>query len=234
MKKTLLVIVLAMASTFPVAAQMSYSPSVFTMGPEIRTNGLGLAASVELTENKKNSTALSFGLYTLHHAKEVKVKNEQIFNPRPYVYGKTNRAFTFHTSYNYQHKFGVANRLAPSMFTGVELGLNSAFLRPVYLIITGSETEPPSIRKYDPSVHTDQSKIMGDGGWSKGFNELSPELGLHAAIYLQMDWDQDYVLKRLKTGISADYFFRDLNIMYGNQNQLFGSLFVSYQLGKNH
>jgi hypothetical protein len=118
----------------------------------------------------------------------------------------------------------------------VEVGPSFAVLRPVYLVVLNfdePENLSPKVEPYDPVQHDNQDEILGDAGWQRGFRELSLKTGIHVSALVNIDWDQDYFRKRLQTGLSLDYFFRDLGIMYRSSNQIFGSFFIRYQIGRS-
>ncbi|MBR9861516.1 hypothetical protein GYB22_12395 [bacterium] len=208
----------------------------FTLGPMVKTNGFGLSGSGYFHQEVKTAHGFSFQISSLKHSREFRIQNQLSISPKTYFYGKLNRAFQFNPSYQFIIKEGVSGRNAASLSYGFEIGPSFAFTRPVYLIVmdlSKDEGPTPMVEQYDPAIHSNQDEILGDAGWTKGFNSMQLNTGIHIATFFNLDWNQDYFRKRLNTGISLDYYFRDLQLMHKNQNRVFGSIFITYQLGKN-
>ena len=163
-----------------------------------------------------------------------KVQNGIIPNPVPYVYGKAHRALQFNSAFFWAHETSSSNRHSPKLYIGMEAGPSFAILRPVnvyFLELDQQENPRQVLREYDQEVHNQQEYILGDGGWTKGFNDLSLRAGIHTAVFIQLDGERDFRFRGLRTGLSVDYYPQDLQILYNNDNRLFGTLFLSYQIG---
>ncbi len=206
----------------------------FSAGPYLKTNGFGLSSEFSILQEQRNQFGVHLSLSNLKHSKEVKVQNGIIPNPIPYVYGKAKRALQFNTAWAWLRETSVNSNHSPRLFTGFEVGPSIAILRPVqvyFLELDQQENPRQVLRKYDQNVHAQQEYILGDGGWTKGFSDLEINIGIHSAIYLQLDGERDFRYRGLRAGLSIDYYPKDLGILYNNDNRLFGSLFLSYQFG---
>lgn len=234
MKKSLLVI-LALLVCSTIQAQHREGTD-FTIGPFVKTNGYGIGSSAILKKSETLDHGLSLQISTLKHSRETRVQNDMIISPKTYFFGKQYRAFQVNPSYQILLKEGVSGRNAASLKYGLEIGPSFAFLRPVYLVVMDfdqNENLRPIVEPYDPIKHDNQEEILGDAGWERGFSELSMKAGIHIGAFLNMGWDQNHFRKRLQTGLAMDMYFQDLGIIYKNKNQVFGSIFITYQIGKN-
>ncbi|MFY0644025.1 MAG: hypothetical protein JXR19_06125 [Bacteroidia bacterium] len=214
-------------------AQSPYSGSQFSIGPYLKTNGAGISAEYRLQTKSNTSHSLSFGLTNLKHMKEAKIRNSLMPNPLPYVYGKAFRATQLNAAFQLNRTFG-SNIASPRLSLAVELGPSFAFLRPVqvyFLELDPHENPRQTIRSYNQEVHGQQEFIIGDAGWNRGFSQTTLKLGIHSAIYLQLDSERDFRTRGIKAGISLDYYPNDLQMLFENENKVFSSLFLVYQLG---
>ena len=214
-------------------AQSPYGGSQFSIGPMLKTNGAGIAAQYCFKNNVASSHGISFSLSNLKHMKEAKIKNELMPNPLPYVYGKAKRASQLNIAYQWNKSIGASIN-SPSLSLGAELGPSIAFLRPVevyFLELDPQENPRQVIKSYDQNVHSQQEFIIGDAGWNRAFAQTSIKLGLHTALFLQLNSERDFRTRSLKAGISLDYYPSDLEMLFDNENKVFSSLFLVYQLG---
>lgn len=203
----------------------------FSFGPTIANSGLGISLGAKL-KNHAN-TYIGIDIRDLHHSKEAKVYNPNFTNPRTYVYGKQNSAFLSSASFSLYKNLGEPSDLAPTLKLGISAGPTIAFLKPYYVYIQefDNNSRAPILGIQNPENTNQQNNILGAAGWNTGLDKLHQNFGFHADVNLLVEWDKKYRLGRLKTGIRFDYFPKDLNILYQNNNQLFTSFFTSYQVG---
>jgi hypothetical protein len=217
-------------------AQSLQNKKTFNIGPQLKTNGFGLLSSIDLGTIHSTPTSLDIGISTLKHVKEVKVRSLVLPNPYPYVYGKANRAFEINTSLSVYHTLGHSKLHKPSIRIGASLGPSFAITRPVYVYVIdydANENSKQSLQRYNEQVHQDQSSIQGDAGWSYGFSELKAYAGIHLSLFTQIGQQRDFSQRRICTGVNVDIYPSDLKLMIANNNQVFTSLFISYQIGTN-
>lgn len=205
----------------------------------IHTRGWGL--TVRYLQNvsvKKNRIYELNFLGALKHPKEVKSINPTNDNARPYVYGKLNHLMVMKLGYGNQHI--IADReqvLGLKIFFNYMVGPNVGILKPMYLEIIKDNPDGPTIKvieKYDPKVHTDQSRIFGGAPFlSNGFDELKFIPGASAKASLGFDWgNSDNEIKVLETGIMVDAFPREVPIFaYIKNKYVFINMFVSLSFG---
>ncbi len=217
-------------------AQSLQNKKTFNIGPQLKTNGYGILSSFDLGNIKSTPSSLDIGISTLKHVKEVKVRSLTLPNPYPYVYGKANRAFEINSSFTLYRVLGHSKLHKPSIRVGASLGPSLAITRPVYVYVIDydvNENSKQSLQRYDAKVHQDQSSIQGDAGWSYGFSELKAYAGVHLSLFTQIGQQRDFSQRRVSMGVNFDYYPSDLKLMIANNNQLFTSLFISYQIGTN-
>jgi|GEM_PF-6063047 len=206
---------------------------------DLKTNGFGMQYNqVHFRQNSNWHKSISTGVGSLKHPREIKISNPNAQNPRPYVFGKLNKTAIVHVSPGLRfdaiprHK---NNTLGLSFL--INVGPEVAILKPVYLKINhnnqGNDGIFISNERYDPDVHTDQSKIEGYSRSKFGWNELSYQFGIHASPAVLLEWGKDqYNSKAIMVGSRFDLFFQDLPIMANKtDSQAFGAFYIQFMWG---
>jgi hypothetical protein len=201
------------------------------VGPLASTNGLGLSACGKFKSTQ--NTYFNLIIRGLQNEKEAKIQNPNYTNPRPYVYGKLNSVLLTSLSIAKYKTLGQSTSYSPSLKLGVAVGPSLAIIKPYYVYVQGFDNSPytPKMSLQNPEDEQFQNNILGAAGWNSGLDELNKKLGVHLDINLITEWDKNYRLSRLQTGLRFDYFTSNLNILYNQKNQLFTSLYATYQIG---
>jgi len=90
--------------------------------------------------------------------------------------------------------------------------------------------------KYDSqdSVQYLTGKIVGGGGLSKGWNEMTVDPGLYAKMAFRFDYGAyNEVISAIEVGIAGDYYSKAVpQMVYNSQNNFFFSAYVTILFGK--
>lgn len=220
-------------STFSKAQESNngFGLETFSFGPIATTTGFGFSATSKL--KSLSNTYLNLDLRGLQHEKEAKIQNPNYTNPRPYVYGKLNSVLLSSLSITRYKTLGQSTNYSPSLKLGISAGPSIAIIKPYYVYVQGFDNSPytPKQTLQNPDDEVLQSNVLGAAGWNSGLDELHYKLGFHIDINLLTEWDKNYRLSRLKSGLRFDFFMSNLNIIYNNSDHLFTSLYATYQLG---
>ncbi len=207
----------------------------WTIGPEISSNGIGLSFVSNLEPVNQRTDYWSISMSTLKHDKELKVQNPNFINPKPYIYGKQNAAAVVRANLGSSISLAGRGEQNVSHLIGFEVGPSIAIIKPYYVYTQELDNQRfnPTLDIQDPSNKATQENVLSAAGWTEGLSELTANLGIHLDVNLKSEWNQTYRKQRTKTGIRLDYFFNDIGILYGQENQLFLSYYLSYQIGGN-
>jgi len=208
-----------------VAAQEleSYDVQSIYGGPVLRTNGLG--ATFGMRKSSKQTTRVyQFDLVTHKHSRELKIVNQSIQNPRPYVFGKLYRTAIARANIGLEHpliKRNDWNRLG--MNANIMVGANLGMLRPVYLDIyyrrNNDVGDDIRSERYDPELHTYQEGIIGYSDKKRGWSDMEYRMGLNAQLAFDLQWTGDNGgYKALRIGGVLDYFPGGLPVMAFAEN----------------
>ncbi len=221
----------------------------FSLG--FRLNSAGWAAygdiGKQLTVSKKRVYRIE--LIELKHQKEF--KQPTVFSSsgftssptsKPYYFGKQNSFYALQVGYGHSRmiadkplKNGVAVGYAYSF--GPTLGI----LKPYYLEVIHEMDNSGRYfiesEKYDAEnadKFLDPFSIYGASGFSYGMNEISFLPGIHGRFGLNFDWAvYDDVIKQFEVGLSLNAYYKKVPIMITEKNnQFFGNLYLSFQLGR--
>lgn len=223
---------LSILLSFSVTAQ----ERVFSIGPQLSTNGSGLYSTLQLDPLQKRdiSTTLHFQLSNLTHQKETKIKSDLLPSPDKYTYGKARRAFHLSAAVGLEKNIIPVNKNAVGLSFGLSIGPDLAVTRPVYVFVIDysvNENSRQELMKYNREVHNDQPNIQGDAGWTYGFSELQFRAGLDARFYTKINFDRDFSSRTILAGLDVQAYTKDLGMMLDSRNRIFSSLFISYQFG---
>lgn len=209
---------------------------IFSIGPQVSTNGYGLRGSLAsfTMQDHTFSSAFHAELSTLRHIKETKVKSNILPSPDKYVYGKAKRAFHLSIGYGLEHTISAMTVNEPGVSIGWSLSPDFAFTRPVYVYVIDyriNENARQQLTKYTRDVHNEQSNIQGDAGWTYGFKDIQFTPGIDLSFYTKISFHKNFSTRTVMAGVDINAYTRDLGVMLDAKNQVFTSLFISYQLG---
>ncbi len=192
-------------------------------GPILRTNGIGATFGVK-QQGKSFTRFLQADLVTHKHSRELKIVNQSIQNPRPYVYGKLYRTafLRFNTGLEYPLiERNDWNRLGlnATAMVGVDFGLQRPVYLDVYYRASNKNIEDIRSERYDPEIHTFQEGIIGYSDRKRGWNDMDYRVGVNAQVAFDLQWTGDNGgYKSLRIGGVVDYFPGGLPIMAFAEN----------------
>lgn len=209
-------------------------------GFNLRTNGIGIAYRLQPKQKlTKFPYHFSADLSSFKHIKEIKVINQSVQNPKPYVFGKQYKVAAL------RMKGGIEKDvLLRSEFNKLGVGVSLSggptlgFLKPVYLEVFDDRGHSDdlfrAVERYDPEVHTDQSRIIGYAGRRHGWSELDYRIGLSGEISANFYWTSfSNGYRGIKVGGAFDYFPGGLDIMANTVNpSIRSTAFISFVWGK--
>lgn len=218
----------------------------FSMGARLNTDGW--TGFLELGY-RKNATFVNYFQLEFSEKKDPKQDRASRVIPvgqgfgistTPFVYGKMNNF--------YQAKLGVGQKRligGKGNKNGVEVnaiyygGVAFGLIKPYYLDLMNDTGDPNQRRvvKYSDAIRDDflnRDLIYGAGGFSKGWNELTLDPGLHAKLGFRFDWARfNDIISALEVGINAEYYTKKVKIMVDQDGKsFFFNAYVGLQLGK--
>lgn len=238
----LILVVFAVVNTHGQSTTIVDSTKNILLKKEIRggilvhTRGWGLKFSRSNNQTFLRKTTLNFEVSTLSSLKEIRSINPWWSNSKPYVFGKLSQVAVGRAG------FGIQNVLNEKPYWGgvmlsyfVNSGPSVAFAKPVYLYIWDNEKEDVVTKKYDPERHFNE-EIYGRAPFRYGFNEIT----LHPGAYFQAGLDFEFgtystKVKALQIGVTADFYFKQLQILaYNDPRNFYLNFFVSFTFGKRY
>ncbi len=182
-------------------------------------------------------------LARLRHPKEERIYG-QSENPKKYTPGRINMAFFLRTGYG-QNIFITDRQYknAISLHYNYSVGATTVFLKPIYIEVIKSLTDPTgseflATEKYDPAnKHTTPSLIYGNAPFTTGIEETSVRVGGHFKNSLSVEWGQyPDAFNSIEAGFVIDVFGQKLPMMAEsvakNRNIIF-TFFLGFYIGSN-
>lgn len=215
----------------------------------VHTQGFALSYRKGKLKSYYKTTYQTFELGYIKDARERRTnRNLSISGERissPFVYGKANQFFTLRYAYGEKRYLSEKTKrkgLAVGLIYegGVTLGL----LKPYSLKIIRTDDEDPTMRfletvQYDEEFRDDflnERFIYGGAGFFKGWNSLTPTIGLHGKI--GMHWAMgafESKARAVETGIMFDIFPRKIPLLIEQDDitnsYYFFKLYLSFQFG---
>lgn len=215
-------------------------------GFRINSNGWGLVvdkgflygndAFGSVNRNKYfQSKIIELSFSEIKHPKEIKANSVLPglpFQPGAYILGKINNFFQANLGYGYWKLIaGKPDQGTVSIHWVYLGGFSAGLLKPYYLDLYQLGTV-----KYSKDIQTEfisPGMIMGKSGFSKGLDEIKFVPGLFFKTGLHFDFaSQPKGLMALETGVSASYYFQEIEQMVGQDpKKLFLNFYVSLQFG---
>ncbi len=92
-----------------------------------------------------------------------------------------------------------------------------------------------SFYKLNINIQNNPSDILGKAPFNNGLSEINFNPGLYAKFGIQFDFSQDVIKTRvLEVGAVFDTYFIPIEIMAGQDNKNFLSIYISYHFGEKH
>jgi hypothetical protein len=209
-------------------------------GMNLNSSGLGglnFKYGWHKTGMKKNMFDIEFA--RVRHPKETRIYG-QSETPQQYTFGRLNMAFFLRTGYG-QTIFITERpyKNAIQLNFNYAVGLNTAFLKPIYLDIFYPNTDGIGgyvvPERYDPVKHDNQSRIFGNSSFFQGIGNTSVYLGGYGRASLSVEWGEyPDEFHTIEAGITVDAFPDRLPLMaYQPKTFYLFNLFIGYQFGWN-
>ncbi len=244
MRKYLILIVIALSSTFSLLAQGEIDEQKRVMlrdertfGGFLNSNGFGANYRYGYWRNARNQFIIDADFTYVKHQKEVKTTVAYDYSTHRYVYGKQNLFWELKGAAGWQKelyrkhdKTGISVRI---FYSG---GLSLGFMKPIYYeVYTFSQIGQATNKEYmkfDAGIH--QTQIGGRGPFFMGFNELKVLPGLYGKTGISFEYSQkDAIVHALEAGITLTVYPKEIPIMATESNSfLFFNLIVGYRFGR--
>lgn len=166
-------------------------------------------------------------------------------NRSSFVYGKRNNFFVGRASYGFKRYLSEkTRRKGVAMGAIYEIGATLGLIKPYYIKVVTPDDDLveftiSDIRYNDDTAElfTSYESIYGGSSFWKGFDEISPTIGLHAKVGMQWALGAfDAKAKAIEIGAMIDIFPRKIPLMVESEtvkNQfVFLKFYASLQLGK--
>lgn len=210
-----------------------------TAGLLLHTQGSGLSFRYGRHSNRTMYHYGDLDLLYIKHPKEIKIVNQVFEQAKPFVFGKMNSLLSVRASYGHERTIADRRELqGVKVNLNYSAGINLGLLKPVYLDIIKTTSEPASIyfstEKYDPEKHS-RGVINGGAGFFKGFNEIRMTPGLVIKTSISFEWsNHETDIRALETGIMFDIFSQEIPIFAFAENQsTFINLYLKYSIGRH-
>jgi hypothetical protein len=184
-------------------------------------------------------TMLDMELARIRHPKETRISG-QSDNPQQYTFGRLNMLFALRTGIG-RTIFLTERpyRNAVQVNLNYNVGLTSAFLKPIYLDIFYPNADGiggfVKSERYDPTIHTNQSRIFGNSSFFKGMSNTTWQPGGYGRFSLAVEWGEyPDEFHTIEAGMTLDVFPQGLPLMaFQDKTYLLFNFFIGYQFGWN-
>lgn len=217
----------------------------------LHTNGFAFAANFgELkTYYKTNYYHLEFGwIKDPRERKQNKNSRITIFNnATSFIYGKQNSFMVLRAGLGTKRYLSEkAKRKGVAVGISYEIGPSIGLIKPYYLVLERMGDDPGtsfnSVEKYseeNADIFLNYNKIIGSGGFFKGYEELSLVPGIQGKFGTHFSLGAfDRVVKALEAGIMFEVYTKKIPIMIETESiknsPYFVNLYVNLQFGKRN
>lgn len=221
----------------------NYNVNLF--GLNLNSNGYGLVYNFTTRINYWNRNIYNVDFNILKSSKEIKVVNPYFdaLSVRKFVFGKTYSVVNLRTGYGINRMlFDKRDKNSISIHLTSNLGLSLALSKPIYYEIVDSIGSSngyviayTSYNKIDINLQNNPTDIIGKAPFLMGLDEIRFHPGIYVKLGFLVDFSNDVMKSReLETGIQSDFYLKPIEIMAGEENKFFLSLFLSYKFGKKY
>jgi len=205
-------------------------------GGQLRTNGYGGFIELGRMKTNRKTNLYRLDITETMSQKELKLPNGAIVFGNPYKYGKVNNFYQVALGFGQQHILGQKgnkNGVAVSaVYTG---GLSLGLLRPYYLEVQNPMGGENLIIKYsqDTALFLGTG-IVGGGGFSRGWSEMSVKPGAFARTALRFDYGRyNELVSGLEIGVGVEYYASKIKIMAKQKDKsLFFQGYIAVLFGR--
>ena len=205
-------------------------------GAQLRSNGYGGFIELGRMKTNRKTNLYRLDITETMSQKELKLPNGAIVFGNPYKYGKVNNFYQVAFGFGQQHILGQKgnkNGVAVSaVYTG---GLSLGLLRPYYLEVQNPMGGENLIIKYsqDTALFLGTG-IVGGGGFSRGWSEMSVKPGAFARTALRFDYGRyNELVSGLEIGVGVEYYASKIKIMAKQKDKsLFFQGYIAVLFGR--
>lgn len=205
-------------------------------GAQLRTNGYGGFIELGRMKTNRRTNIYRLDITEILHQKEVKLPNGAIVFGNPYKYGKVNNFYQVALGFGQQHILGQkGNKNGVAVSAVYSGGLSMGLLRPYYLEVQNPQGGENLIIKYsqDTSLFLGTG-IVGGGGFSRGWSELSVKPGAFVRTALRFDYGRyNELVSGLEVGVGVEYYSSKIKIMAKQKDKaLFFQGYIALLFGR--
>ncbi|NLA23644.1 MAG: hypothetical protein GX879_01630, partial [Bacteroidales bacterium] len=192
--------------------------------------------------NQRNRFFYEAGFDYIKDPKEVKVINPFFNSQKKFIFGK------LHSFQVLRGGMGLSRTLIEKSDKGsialignITGGGIIGFAKPIYYDLVDSveivgdfqyfysSVQPLDIHKFNPS------DIIGKGPFFSGISKTKIVPGIYLKLALSLDFSKNVMKSnQIETGVNLDFYFREVEIMAENKQQLFLSIYASYRFGQKY
>lgn len=206
-------------------------------GLQGRTNGFGAFYELGRMKSNRKTNTYRLDITEIKHQKEEKSQSGGIFFGNPYIYGKINHFYQATLGFGQQYILGQkGNKNGVSVSAIFNGGLAIGLLKPYYLEVDDPTTGNSKTIKYSKadSALFLGPRIIGGGGFGKGWNEIKMKPGAFLKTALRFDYGRfNEVVSGIEAGLSIEYYGSKIPIMFGQkEKQMFFQGYISILFGR--
>jgi len=205
-------------------------------GGQLRTNGYGGFVEIGRMKTVRKTSIYRLDITEIMGQKEQKIPNGAIVFGTPYKYGKVNNFYQVALGFGQQYILGQkGNKNGVAVSAVYSGGLSIGLLRPYYLEVQNPGGGESKLIKYSQDTALFMgSGIIGGGGFSKGWSEMSVKPGAFARAALRFDYGRfNEMVSGLEIGVGVDYYASKIKIMAKqNDKALFFQGYLALLFGR--
>lgn len=217
-----------------------HTHSIF--GIKLATDGYGILYERGKYVSPKKTNLLQFELNEKISKKEEKTTTGfDIFgNVSQAKYGKANNFFQFKAGIGQQYTIGGKTNKNGVAVTAIYAGgLSLGLIKPYYVDVQRQSTrERLRVKFTDTLPQGDTYTIIGNSGFTVGWNELKLSPGLHAKTALRFDYGRfNEMVSAIEAGVNAEFYASKVKQMglgtqYKSERQFFFNAYVALEFGR--
>ncbi|HZG23391.1 MAG TPA: hypothetical protein VEZ17_02365, partial [Chitinophagaceae bacterium] len=211
-------------------------------GVKLATDGYGILYERGKYISPKKTNLLQFELNEKISKKEEKTTTGfDIFgNVSQAKYGKANNFFQFKAGVGQQYTIGgKTNKNGVAVTALYAGGLSLGLIKPYYVDVQRQSTrERLRVKFTDTLPQGDTYTIIGNSGFTVGWDELKLSPGLHAKTALRFDYGRfNEMVSAIEAGINAEFYASKIKQMglgtqFKSERQFFFNAYVALEFGR--
>lgn len=204
-------------------------------GFQFRTNGYGVFYELGKMKTNRKTNIYRIDLTEIKNPKEDKLPSGGVFFGNPYIYGKRNNFYQVTLGLGQQYILGQkGNKNGVAVSAIYNAGFAIGLLRPYYIEVQDPLAGDKTIKYSVPdSALFLGPTIIGGGGLSKGWNEMTFKPGGFVKAALRFDYGRfNETVSGIEAGLSLEVYASKIPIMLQQKDkQLFFQGYISVLFG---